>query len=135
MLREGLDANSGSDSMWRPVNKVVEMGPLAMCDVRSVAEEDWEPVDKVFDNWVEDSMYLKRSAQHRWYWLSNQTKDEVSVFSLWDSLTPHDKRGERFSSLRPKGWQLTSYVEPLCRIVASPSLGIFPVRPQGRGLK
>ena len=64
-----------------------------MCDVRNVAENDWEAVDKVFDNWVEDSMYLQYSEEHKLYWLSNQTKDEVTVFSLWDSERPHDKSG------------------------------------------
>ncbi|RWA07922.1 hypothetical protein EKO27_g7189 [Xylaria grammica] len=78
-------------NMWRPVVDVVQLGPLAMCDCRSVAEEDWESVDKVFDNWVEDSMYLKHSPRHQWYWLSNQTKNEVTIFSLWDSLRPDKK--------------------------------------------
>lgn len=36
--------------MWRPVVDVVEFGPLAICGTRSVAEDDWEAVDKVFDN-------------------------------------------------------------------------------------
>lgn len=51
--------------MWRPVVDVVEIGSLAMCDMRSVEEDDWEAVDKVFDNWVEDSMYLQHSKEHK----------------------------------------------------------------------
>lgn len=65
-----------------------------MCDARSVGQDDWEPVDKVFDNWVEDSMYMKYSPEHKWSWLSNQTRNEVTAFVLWDSARPHDKRGK-----------------------------------------
>ncbi|KAK0642961.1 hypothetical protein B0T16DRAFT_174494 [Cercophora newfieldiana] len=75
--------------MWRPVVDV-ETGPMAFCDVRSVLEDDWEQVDKVFGDWVEESMYLKHNPAHKWYWLSNQTADEVIAFAIWDSEKPHD---------------------------------------------
>jgi hypothetical protein len=78
--------------MWRPVVNV-ETGPMAFCDVRTVSEDDWEPVDKVFDDWVEESMYLKHKPAHKWYWLSNQTTDEITTFVIWDSERPHDKSG------------------------------------------
>ncbi|KAK4156151.1 hypothetical protein C8A00DRAFT_30963 [Chaetomidium leptoderma] len=77
-------------NMWRPVVDV-ETGPLALCDTRTVAEDDWEPVDKVFDDWVEESMYLKHNPSQKWYWLSNQTTDEVTTFVVWDSERPNDK--------------------------------------------
>ncbi|KAH6843148.1 hypothetical protein B0I37DRAFT_383847 [Chaetomium sp. MPI-CAGE-AT-0009] len=77
-------------NMWRPVVNV-ETGPMAFCDVRTVSEDDWEPVDKVFDDWVEESMYLKHNPAHKWYWLSNQTTDEITTFVIWDSERPHDK--------------------------------------------
>ncbi|KAL7918378.1 hypothetical protein ACQKWADRAFT_304297 [Trichoderma austrokoningii] len=77
-------------NMWRPVVPV-ETGPLALCDVRTVAEEDWEPVEKIFDDWVEESMYLKHNPSHQWYWISNQAPDEVTTFTIWDSEKPDDK--------------------------------------------
>ncbi|KAL7897574.1 hypothetical protein HDV63DRAFT_414865 [Trichoderma sp. SZMC 28014] len=77
-------------NMWRPVVPV-ETGPLALCDVRTVAEEDWEPVEKVFDDWVEESMYLKYNPFHQWYWLSNQATEEVTTFAIWDSEKPDNK--------------------------------------------
>lgn len=86
-------SSNADSSLWRPVLKV-ETGPLAFCDIRTVAEEDWEPVDKVFDDWVEESMYLKHNPAHKWYWLSDQTPDDVSTFVIWDSENPDNKNGE-----------------------------------------
>ncbi|KAF1957121.1 hypothetical protein CC80DRAFT_561632 [Byssothecium circinans] len=48
-------------NLWRPINAV-------------------EPVEKIFENWIEESMYLKRNKNHHWYWISKQTRDEVTAF-------------------------------------------------------
>ncbi|KAI9671546.1 MAG: hypothetical protein M1817_003598 [Caeruleum heppii] len=88
-------------NLWRPLSAVVENEPLALCDVRTVRPEDWEPVDKVFDNWVEESMYLKRNENHRWFWLSRQTRDEVTAFTVWDSKRPDDVHGMHSKSVPP----------------------------------
>ncbi|KAI1311973.1 hypothetical protein F5Y03DRAFT_381800 [Xylaria venustula] len=72
-------------NLWRPLVPVVEVQPLALCDRRSVVDADWEQVEKIQTNWIEESMYLRHNRQHKWYWLSNQTIDEVTSFVVWDS--------------------------------------------------
>jgi hypothetical protein len=78
-------------SVWRPLVDVVETDPLVCCDTRTVADSDLDVVQKVMDNTVEESMYLKRRTQHQWYWMSNQTRDDVLVMTVWDSKMPSTK--------------------------------------------
>ncbi|KAH8768681.1 hypothetical protein F5882DRAFT_509081 [Hyaloscypha sp. PMI_1271] len=70
---------------WRPTIAVVEDTPLALCDRRSVAIDEPVPCDKVLEDYVDESFYLKYNPAHKWYWLSQQTRDEIAVFVVWDS--------------------------------------------------
>lgn len=78
-------------SVWRPLVDVVETDPLVCCDTRTVSDSDLDVVQKVMDDTVEESMYLKRRAAHQWYWMSNQTRDDVLVMTVWDSKRPFRK--------------------------------------------
>lgn len=78
-------------NVWRPIVRVVQNEPLAYCDVRTVAEDDWEPVEKIQEDWIEEAMYLKHRPGHKWYWKSLQTRDEISAFTIWDSKCPDQK--------------------------------------------
>lgn len=75
-------------NLWRPLVPTVTSQPLALCDRRSVRASDWEEVEKLQTQWVEESMYLRRNPEHQWFWISNQTRDEVTAFVVWDSLDP-----------------------------------------------
>jgi len=70
---------------------VVETDPLVCCDTRTVADSDLDVVQKVMDDTVEESMYLKRRKEHQWYWMSNQTRDDVIIMTVWDSQKPFSK--------------------------------------------
>ena len=80
--------------MWRPLVDVVETDPLVCCDTRTVTDSDLDVVQKVMDETVEESMYLKRQKQHQWYWMSNQTRNDVTVMTVWDSNNPSSKSGQ-----------------------------------------
>lgn len=75
-------------TVWRPLVAVVENEPLAVCDTQTILDSDWEVIEKILDEAVEESMYLKRRERHRWYWMENQTRDDVLVLSVWDSQQP-----------------------------------------------
>lgn len=81
--------------VWRPLVDVVETDPLVCCDVRTVQEDDLDIVQKVMDDTIEESMYLKRREGQQWYWMSDQTRDDVIIMTVWDSNTPFKKSGER----------------------------------------
>ncbi|KAH6839444.1 hypothetical protein B0I37DRAFT_386458 [Chaetomium sp. MPI-CAGE-AT-0009] len=78
-------------TVWRPLVDVVQTDPLVCCDVRTVEDSDLDIVQKVMDDTVEESMYLKRREGHQWYWMSDQTRDEVIVMTVWDSRRPFSK--------------------------------------------
>jgi len=78
-------------TVWRPLVDVVETDPLVCCDTRTVADSDLDVVQKVMDDTVEESMYLKRRKQHQWYWMSNQSRNDVLVMTVWDSNKPFSK--------------------------------------------
>ena len=83
--------------MWRPLVAIVENEPLAVCDTQTLKNSDWEVIEKILDEAVEESMYLKRRDRHAWYWMKEQTKDDVLVLSVWDSAEP--------DSTCSKSWQ------------------------------
>lgn len=72
-------------SVWRPLVPVVKDCPLAFCDRRSVPKQDLVEIDKVHEDHWEGGYLIKYNPDHRWYWLPNQTSNEVSVFLTWDS--------------------------------------------------
>jgi hypothetical protein len=84
---------------------VVENQPLAMCDRETVQDSDWEIVEKIQTNWIEESMYLKYNKQHKWYWLSNQTIDEVTCLVVWDSERADNKTGAFIALQTLKNYQ------------------------------
>jgi hypothetical protein len=81
-------------SIWRPLVPVVENQPLAFCDRRSVRTSDWEEVEKIQTAWIEESMYLRHNEGQKWFWLSNQTMDEVTAIVVWDSADPDSVTGK-----------------------------------------
>jgi hypothetical protein len=85
-------------SVWRPLVDVVQSDPLVLCDTRTLHDDDWDVVQKVLDNNVEESMYLKRQERHKWYWMSDQTKDDTIVMTIWDSKHPEQKSSKFLQS-------------------------------------
>ncbi|KAI1271207.1 hypothetical protein F5Y07DRAFT_383618 [Xylaria sp. FL0933] len=94
-------------NIWRPLVPIVYDRPLALCDWRSVSQADWELCDQVHDDRVDEAMYLKHRDGHKWWWLPEQSRDELALFVVWDSSkfgtgvqasTPHGafhiRRGE-----------------------------------------
>jgi hypothetical protein len=64
---------------------VVHDAPLVLCDKRSVNGDELLGEDKVHVDFVEEGQYMKYRSTQKWYWLSEQTRDEVTVFVTWDS--------------------------------------------------
>jgi len=83
-------------NVWRPL-RTVQQTPLVVVDRRTVRYEDIVEVDQVAPTKVEFSMSLKYQKGQNYYWLSDQSADEVILFTSWDSIqgsvtanhTPH----------------------------------------------
>lgn len=72
-------------SVWRPLNGTVEDAPLAFCDWSSVHVKDFIATDRPSREYVGEVYYPVYSDDQRWYWLSDQSPEELSVFLSYDS--------------------------------------------------
>ena len=65
---------------------------MAICDPATVSPEDRVEVDRVAADWTGEVYYVKYNPSQWWYWFSKQRRDEVWMFSSFDS------DGDYFSS-------------------------------------
>ena len=77
-------------NVWRALSAPPQDVPLALCDARSIAEEDLIAADAVFDRdgvdvWSFEGLVVAHSPGHRWHWFSDLTADEVIIFKTNDS--------------------------------------------------
>jgi hypothetical protein len=72
-------------NVWRPIGDVVRSTPLAMCDARSIAQEDLIPSDLVYRDKVGETYSVVHHARHRWFYFSEVRPDEVLLLKIYDS--------------------------------------------------
>ncbi|EMD31101.1 hypothetical protein CERSUDRAFT_163525 [Gelatoporia subvermispora B] len=83
-------------NVWRPIGNPVYHKPLAVADWRTLDKEnDLVPVRLIYPHREGATFSVRYNPDHRWYYLSNQTPDEVLFIKCYDSeedkarLTPH----------------------------------------------
>jgi hypothetical protein len=81
-------------NVWRVLSPPPQDVPLAVCDARSVSQEDLLEADAVFDvpgkpEWSFEGLVVRYSPRHRWVYFSDMTRDEVLVFKTNDSDSSH----------------------------------------------
>ncbi|KAI0105433.1 hypothetical protein GGR51DRAFT_187708 [Nemania sp. FL0031] len=74
-------------SVWHPLFSPIEDYPLALCDSRTVSDADLVPCDYVLPNFESESYCVKFNANHRWYYKSDQTENDVLLILNCDSKT------------------------------------------------
>ncbi|OAT13576.1 hypothetical protein, variant [Blastomyces gilchristii SLH14081] len=72
-------------TVWRPLAVPVRDWPLALCDASSVDQADFVDTDVIYPNYIAENRMLHFDADQKWYWLPDQTADEVLVFKAIDS--------------------------------------------------
>ncbi|KAI1172868.1 hypothetical protein F4777DRAFT_486916 [Nemania sp. FL0916] len=88
-------------NVWRPI-KTVERDPLAVADAHSVAEEDLVPIGLIYPNRKGETLAVRHSPAHRWYYKKGLTPQEVLLIKCFDSKT--DGRARRIPH--------TAFVDP-----------------------
>lgn len=80
----------------RPILNPVAHNPLAVADYRSLdPERDLVPTRHIYANREGSTFAVRHNPNHKWYYLSDQTPDEVTLIKCFDSdldkarLTPH----------------------------------------------
>jgi hypothetical protein len=72
--------------VWRPIRHPVETFPLAICDARSVAFDDFVISERRYPNRVGQTYAVRYNPAHHWYWFPRMRREEALVFKVYDSL-------------------------------------------------
>ncbi|KAG0700035.1 hypothetical protein DFH29DRAFT_1080934 [Suillus ampliporus] len=83
-------------NVWRPIANPVAHHPLALADYRTLdPEKDLVFTRQIYPDFERTTFSVRYSPTQRWYFLANQTPDEVTLIKCYDSdedkarLTPH----------------------------------------------
>ncbi|KAF5608112.1 uncharacterized protein FSUBG_4936 [Fusarium subglutinans] len=77
-------ATHATEPLKAPISPLRDY-PLALCDARSVVDSDLVESDYIYPDFVSESFLLKHSPDHKWFYLSDQSKDELLVITNYDS--------------------------------------------------
>ena len=73
-------------NVWRPIGHPVAHKPLAMADWRTLeAERDLVPVRHFYADRESSAFAVRYNAAHRWFYLADQTPEEVVLLKIYDS--------------------------------------------------
>lgn len=72
-------------NVWRPLIDSVKDWPLAVCDGSTVKRDDLVEADHVRQHYTGSTMYLMHNQQQRFYYMSEQSKNDVLIFKNFDS--------------------------------------------------
>jgi hypothetical protein len=72
-------------NLWRPLKGPLQDAPLALCDARTVAEDDLVASDLVYKNRVGETYSVTYNPAHRWYYAPELRRDEALLLKIMDS--------------------------------------------------
>lgn len=72
-------------NVWRPINGPVMSSPLAFADSSTVLEEDLIGVAHIYPNYRGETSGVKYNSGQKWWYVSGQTNDEVTLIKCFDS--------------------------------------------------
>lgn len=98
-------------NVWKPLSPV-KRDPLCLMDCRTIQQKDLKPVPFVLPDIGPVEIYAIRApsgeevGRHKWYYLKDQTPEEVLVFRIFDERYFRDGVVEKF------GAPHTSFTDP-----------------------
>jgi len=73
-------------SVWKPIVGPVRDWPLALCSADTIdPNQDLEPCDLVYSDYVVENMQTYHNDKQRWFYLSDQMPNEAWVFLQADT--------------------------------------------------
>lgn len=84
-------------NVWKPLRGPVRDAPLAVCDYRTVHEDDRVPTDIVFPDYLGETYNFRPSPKHRFYYVDEQQVDEAWMVKCFDSASLKDDNIAQFS--------------------------------------
>ncbi|MCC7273698.1 MAG: methyltransferase [Alphaproteobacteria bacterium] len=79
-------------NLWRPIRGPIQDSPLALCDARTIAADDFVIADLVYPDRVGEIHQFRHSPDHRWYYFSAMRADEALLIKCFDSATDGSAR-------------------------------------------
>ena len=79
-------------NVWRPI-KTISNDPLGVAEANSVSDDDLVPVKLIYPDREGETYSVRPNDGHRWYYVNEQTPEEVLLIKCFDSKT--DGRARR----------------------------------------
>ena len=74
-------------NLWRPIKGPLQDAPLALCDARTVEQNDLVPSDLVYKTRVGETYSVTYNPAHLWYYAPELRRDEALLLKIMDSKT------------------------------------------------
>lgn len=88
-----------TDSVWRPLKGPNNDWPLALCDWTTIDQgADIRLNDGLRRDRIDENSLLHYSPSHKWYYIKDQTVEDLIVFRQTDST---NKLASKFPHLKP----------------------------------
>ncbi len=72
-------------NVWRPITGPLEDAPLALCDARTIRDEDLIASDLIYPDKVGETYSVSYNPEHRWYYFPKMRTDEAVLIKCFDS--------------------------------------------------
>jgi hypothetical protein len=72
-------------NVWRPIRRPVQESPLAVCDARSMRQEDFVPTDLVYRDRKGEVYSVAFNPGHRWFYFPHLQTGEALLLKCYDS--------------------------------------------------
>jgi hypothetical protein len=72
-------------NVWKPIKGPVEEAPLAACDARTIAAQDWVATELRYPDRTGEVYSVAFNPSHRWYYFPRMALDEALLIKCYDS--------------------------------------------------
>ena len=72
-------------NVWRPIKGPVQAWPLALCDARSLAEQDLVVSELRYPDRIGETYAVTYNPRHRWFYFPRMRTDEAILIKCFDS--------------------------------------------------
>lgn len=69
-------------NVWKPIRRVVEERPLAMCDVQSCEDDDYFKLHLRYRDRDGENYVMQHSPKHKWYYFPKMTPEQVVLLKV-----------------------------------------------------
>ena len=74
-------------NVWKPIRRIVEERPLAMCDVTSTQPKDFFKLHLRYRDRNGENYVMRYSSDHKWWYFPKMTPEQVILLKTYESET------------------------------------------------